>query len=127
MKITSIFIKPIYQGQNYGTILMIFYLCSLIQFIHNSYLIKYIYLEDTAKDIGKGSFYDQFKYNRINDDEIMALHFLRRKSKKAYTSIIEYYNELLDLFKDKLNSFITDTDKKLFLIDITNESNIEFK
>lgn len=119
--ITSLYVYE--KGQGYGSVLMIFFLCFIINNIHDSYYIKKISLDDCS-DLActKKSIYYKLGF-RILDDrsmEIMRINFLKPSSSKKtinkqhkynddifssivhFKSITDYYNHLLDIYKELL-------------------------
>lgn len=132
--ITSLLVYPEFQKQGVGTVLMIFFICFVINNIDDAKFIKKISLDDcSALNRTKDSIYYKFCY-RISDsfnEEKMELNFLTTmtdyKIKKQYTypdesfpsvinfsTIYDYYNHLLDKYNEILEKIKLNKDNIIF-------------
>lgn len=114
LHISSLFVKEDKRGKSYGLFLMIFYLCAFIKYIHNSYYIKKILLDDDSDFSGTTkSIYYLFGF-RTKSVPTMDLKFFQSRKSLAnkfrnndpsfenINNIIDYYNFLLKKFESKL-------------------------
>ena len=111
IKIVGLYIDTPYQGQGYGTVLIILCLCHIIKEIPDAYFIQKISLEDcSSQSLTRNSIYYKLGF-RIKgaDESLMEIDFLRpepgprqqqeyykyngenEQSFAYYESIIQYY------------------------------------
>ena len=111
IKIVGLYIDAPYQGQGYGTVLIILCLCHIIKEIPDAYFIQKISLEDcSSQSLTRNSIYYKLGF-RIKgaDESLMEIDFLRpepdprqqqeyykyngenEQSFAYYESIIQYY------------------------------------
>jgi len=111
IKIVGLYVNAPYQGQGFGTVLIILCLCHIIKEIPGAYFIQKISLEDcSSQSLTRNSIYYKFGF-RIKgaDESLMEINFLRpepgprqqesyykyngenEQSFEYYESIIQYY------------------------------------
>lgn len=134
IKIVGLYINEPYQGQGYGTSLIILSLCHIIKQIPGAYFIQKICLEDcSSQTLTKNSIYYKLGFRIIGDDDhsLMQIKFLRpyprieqqreyykyngenESSFAYYQTIIEYY--LKSTHQEKIQTIFIEIINKINL------------
>lgn len=143
--VSSLYINDKYQGMGYGTLLMILFICYVLNNIEDAYYIKKISLDDcSAKTCTKKSLYYKLGFRILNNYtmEIMSINFLQPKPSKSkilkqhkysddtepsivyYDTIFNYYGDLIqnEKYKVLFEKLIIDIKNKKKFIKIYNKN-----
>jgi GNAT superfamily N-acetyltransferase len=151
IKIVGLYVNAQYQGQGFGTVLIILCLCHIIKEIPGAYFIQKISLEDcSSQSLTRNSIYYKFGF-RIKgaDESLMEINFLRpepgprqqesyykyngenEQSFEYYESIIQYYltstnKEKIQLIFSQIVEQIKQKQMQVFLSTNFNETTRTF-
>jgi hypothetical protein len=144
--VSSLYISDKYQRQGYGTILIILFICYVLNTVDDSYYIRKISLDDCSKyNTTKKSIYYKLGFRILNSYtmEIMSINFLQPKPSKSkilkqhkysdeidepsiihYDTIFNYYDNLIENEKHKglFQKLINDIKDNQIFIKIYNKN-----